>query len=318
MGGMSESDSAEDSPRIVRSLVAGASAGAVAKSCVAPLDRVKIMFQVNGSDKFSLLEAAKRLDSIHKTEGLVGLWRGNSSMMMRIAPYAAIQFSTFEFLKCSFMRASGKSSEDLNSGFRFAAGAMAGATSVMFTYPLDLMRARFAVHPHYSGLSTAEAFRSMIATEGRFSLIRGLVPTLCGIVPYAGLSFGSYETFKHYMNKRVREQSVDNITDPTDVYNNVSTPVRFAGGALSGAVAQTAAYPFDVVRRRMQVDERYCASKTELRTRYQTMVSTFRHVYKREGVRGLFKGVTMNWIKGPIAFGISFSVYDAIKHRMSI
>ena len=46
---------------------------------------------------------------------------------------------------------------------------------------------------------------------------------------------------------------------------------------------------------------------------YRTVWGTLKYVFNREGVRGLYKGVTMNWIKGPIAVSISFNTYDHIK-----
>ena len=64
--------------RVVHHLIAGAVAGATAKTVEAPLDRVKIIFQVS-KQRFSFAAAAKQMGAIAKTEGLSGLWKGNGA-----------------------------------------------------------------------------------------------------------------------------------------------------------------------------------------------------------------------------------------------
>ena len=82
--------------------------------------------------------------------------------------------------------------------------------------------------------------------------------------------------------------------------------MRLSFGAVSGLLGQNASYPLDIVRRRMQTE----GLVTDIR--YPTIVSTLRHVLLSEGLRGVYKGVSMNWIKGPIAVGVSFSTYDHV------
>lgn len=83
-------------------------------------------------------------------------------------------------------------------------------------------------------------------------------------------------------------------------------------GACAGICGQTSSYPLDIVRRRMQT------SGVGNCDRYETIRQTLRKVYTEEGiVRGFYKGLSMNWVKGPLAVGISFSSYDTIKHFLS-
>ena len=66
----------------------------------------------------------------------------------------------------------------------------------------------------------------------------------------------------------------------------------------------------DIVRRRMQTEGAAIAVE------YNGIVSTLSYVYRTEGVRGLFKGVSMNWVKGPIVVSISFNLYDFMVHKL--
>ena len=59
--------------RFLTHLVSGALAGATAKTLEAPLDRVKIIFQVS-KERFSLRAAAAQMGVIARSEGVQGLW----------------------------------------------------------------------------------------------------------------------------------------------------------------------------------------------------------------------------------------------------
>lgn len=81
-----------------------------------------------------------------------------------------------------------------------------------------------------------------------------------------------------------------------------------AFGGLSGAIGQSASYPFDIIRRRMQ---------TGRIPKNQSIVKSLITITRNEGViGGLFKGLSMNWIKGPLAVGISLSLYDTLHLKL--
>jgi Mitochondrial carrier protein len=44
-----------------------------------------------------------------------------------------------------------------------------------------------------------------------------------------------------------------------------------------------------------------------------TMANIVKELYQEQGVRGFFKGVSLNYVKGPISLGISFTAFDVIQ-----
>ena len=164
------------------------------------------------------------------------------------------------------------------------------------------MAAQWSIAPAYEGYYGA--LKSIVATEGPLALFQGLTPTLLGIVPYAGISFALFETSKSYVKRRYLEpsQELDQIT-------------RLSLGMSAGLVAQSLTYPLDIVLRRLQVQRSQpSADHPSSRPHYKSVSDAFVTIYRTEGLaNGLFKGLAMNWIKGPIATGVSFTVNDNLK-----
>ncbi|KAH9495272.1 hypothetical protein Btru_016272 [Bulinus truncatus] len=282
-----------DQQKVLTALIAGATAGALAKTVIAPLDRTKINFQI-ANKRFSLMEAIRFLYNSVKESGVISLWRGNSATLVRIIPYSAIQFSSHEQYK---LWLNFNKKKHLPPHLRFLAGSLAGVTSVAFTYPLDLCRARMAVTAKATYNHIGHVFLKMIKEEGFKSIYRGFTPTMLGSIPYSGSSFFTYETLK----KIHAETHLGRDPNPVE---------RMLFGAIAGLVGQSASYPLDIVRRRMQT-----AGITGHTLDYTSILNTSRSIIKEEGfIRGMYKGLSMNWIKGPIAVGVSFTTFDILKH----
>jgi solute carrier family 25 protein 42 len=274
-----------ESPRLSSTelLVSGAISGALAKSAIAPMDRVKILFQTNPNRRFTITSAVGMARNIYSQSGLKSFWRGHTATLMRVVPYSATNFFVFDRTRHFLEPTIGQHIHP--AGVKFISGAISGSAAVCVTYPLETLRARLAVDldGKYSR-GYIEAVKTVIKSDGFLSLYSGLKPTLVGIVPYAGTSFTVYETLK---------------TDETTFTK------RFLIGAIAGVTAQATTYPLDVVRRRMQVSP----------LEYPSVMHAFRKVYVHEGIsRGLYKGLSMNIIKGPMAVAISLNANDHLKN----
>ncbi len=277
--------------------ICGSLAGMCAKTVIAPGDRVKILFQTSSERVFSMPAALRIGADIAKKDGVSALWRGNSASLLRIAPYAAISYSSFDFYKETIDKHTNLSPVAM----RLCAGSLAGLTASSCTYPLDLMRARMAVSLSEKApyRSYGHAMTTIVEKEGPLALFRGLSPTLLGIIPYAGLSFGVFETLKaHY-------KTTDGHIPGSD---ELPIKARLVMGAFAGLFAQTATYPLDVVRRRFQVMGSPVTGKAL--PKYTGIYECMVDIIRKEGIRGLYSGVTMNWVKGPIVFLHSiFNIY---------
>uniref|UniRef100_A0A8D2MDH5 Solute carrier family 25 member 42 n=1 Tax=Zonotrichia albicollis TaxID=44394 RepID=A0A8D2MDH5_ZONAL len=201
-------NAAQKKKKVLNSLMSGALAGAVAKTAVAPLDRTKIMFQ-----------AYRLIYHTYLNEGFWSLWRGNSATMVRVIPYAAIQFCAHEEYKA------------LTPFPRFIAGSLAGTTAAMLTYPLDMVRARMAVTPKEMYSSIVHVFIRISREEGLKTLYRGFTPTILGVIPYAGLSFFTYETLKKVHAGKAGNQNLGSCS--CDMSVNVTSLGVLFGGTFS-------------------------------------------------------------------------------------
>jgi len=308
-------------PANVKRLVAGGLSGTFAKTVVAPVERLKIMFQVT-DEKFTIRRMGNSFILVVSKEGVPGLWRGFSATVLKVFPYAGIQFTTFDYLK-KLVKNSNLSihgSPELSSRQAFFCGAFAGCFSMTVTYPLDLMRTMLAVDREKNQYSPKPSLRRAFASywgEKGFELrglYRGLTPTLLGIFPYAGIAFMVNEHFKKKMHQ---------LYDEPPIY------LKLMSGGFAGLLAQSASYPFEVIRRRMQTDGIIHRSKgvggvlTGILPENSTasrlsMLQTAQEIIKDQGARALYKGLSINWIKAPVAISISFTSFDLMKELFQV
>ncbi|PIN07222.1 hypothetical protein CDL12_20213 [Handroanthus impetiginosus] len=177
-------------PVFVKELIAGGVAGGFAKTAVAPLERIKILFQTR-RDEFRNLGLLGSFSKIAKTEGVLGFYRGNGASVARIVPYAALHYMTYEEYRRWIIF--GFPGVDRGPVLDLVAGSFAGGTAVLFTYPLDLVRTKLAfqvvessklgapIELAYKGIR--DCFSKIYKEAGVRGLYRGVAPSLYGIFP---------------------------------------------------------------------------------------------------------------------------------------
>ncbi|XP_065336009.1 solute carrier family 25 member 16-like [Cloeon dipterum] len=297
---------------ILKSFLAGGIAGMCSKTTVAPLDRIKILLQAHNKH-YQNLGVFSGLMNIVKTEKFLALYKGNGAQMVRIFPYAATQFTAFEIYKKAL---SGYLGANSHAG-KFLAGSGAGVTAVTLTYPLDTIRARLAFQVTGEHVYTGIVHTAVCIFKeegGARALYRGFLPTLCGMVPYAGLSFYCFEHLKFLFMKYIPHLSCDQCSRNTGGLV-LTVPAKLLCGGLAGAVAQSISYPLDVTRRRMQL----AMMMPETKKFGYGMVQTLTLIYKENGVmRGLYRGMSINYLRAIPMVAVSFSTYELMKQMLDL
>ncbi|KAL3844249.1 hypothetical protein ACJIZ3_001652 [Penstemon smallii] len=300
-------------PVYVKELIAGGAAGAFAKTAVAPLERIKILLQTR-TQGFHSLGVYQSLKKLLKHEGVAGFYKGNGASVLRIVPYAALHFMTYEQYRSWIL----DNYSALGTGpvVDLLAGSVAGGTAVLCTYPLDLARTKLAYqisdtrgsvqqgtrqphsHPAYTGIKNV--MERVYKEGGGRALYRGIGPTLIGILPYAGLKFYIYEELKRHV--------------PEEHQNSIL--MRLSCGALAGLFGQTFTYPLDVVRRQMQVEQLQPSSQGGVR--YKSTLDGLVSITQNQGWRQLFAGLSINYIKIVPSVAIGFTAYDMMKTWLAV
>mmetsp|Transcript_68606 Transcript_68606/g.148050 ORF Transcript_68606/g.148050 Transcript_68606/m.148050 type:complete len:167 (-) Transcript_68606:377-877(-) len=166
---------------MLNQFVAGGIAGAFSKSVVAPLDRVKILLQINSDMKTSSFRLAA---DILQTQGLQAFWRGNVANVVRIFPKSALGFGFFDTLKTKLTQDKTLSSTQIF--FRkLLSGVISGLITGTVCYPLDMARNRMAAdmskEKRYKSMT--HCLSTMIREEGPLSIFKGYIIMTLSFVP---------------------------------------------------------------------------------------------------------------------------------------
>ncbi|GLT39908.1 hypothetical protein SLA2020_140740 [Shorea laevis] len=278
--------------------IAGGIAGAASRTATAPLDRLKVVLQVQTTHAY-ILPAIRK---IFKEEGILGFFRGNGLNVVKVAPESAIKFFAYEMLKNVIGEHMGDEKGDIGPTGRLFAGGMAGAVAQTAIYPLDLVKTRLQTCASEGGKAPnlGKLTKDIWAHEGTRAFYKGLVPSLLGIIPYAGIDLAAYETLKDLSKTYILHDS-----EPGPL-------VQLGCGTISGALGATCVYPLQVIRTRLQ------AQRSNTRDAYKGMSDVFWRTLQKEGYRGFYKGLFPNLLKVVPAASITYLVYESMKKSLDL
>merc|ERR1711959_251680 len=297
----------KETPPIRSSLAAGGVSGAVSKTITAPLEKVKLAIQNQDSNPRILSGEMKRYTGMgdcfmrHISElGATSLWRGNVANCVRYVPTAACNLMFKDTIKGLFPKANPKTEFGKFAVVQVASGSAAGGLTNTIVYPLIYVRtvlgADLGKVKKYNGM--ADCIMKTAKEGGVLSLYNGIGPSTVGIVVYRGAQFGLQDIIKAF-NPYQKELSTRGIVS------------KFIVAQIAVSVSGIAAYPFDTLQRRLQIE----ASKPKSEQIYTGMADCFGKILKAEGPGGFFKGALANILRGTGA-AIVLVLYDEIMNAV--
>jgi len=271
--------------------VAGGVSGAVAKTCTAPIERVKLLIQTQDANPKIISGEVARYTGIvdcftrvASEQGVKAFWRGNLTNIIRYFPTQAFNFAFKDSIKAMFPKVDKNKDFGKFFAINMASGGLAGAGSLMIVYPLDYARTRLASDvgsgkAQFNGL--ADCIKKTVASGGVASLYNGIGVSIVGIIPYRGVYFGLFDTTTGYNPYQKSEN------------NLLRAASKFVCAQFSAIAAGYASYPFDTVRRRLQMQ----SEKPKEEWVYKGTADCFGKIIKDEGAGALFKGAGANALR---------------------
>jgi len=289
----------------------GGVSGAFAKTLTAPIERVKLIIQTQDANPRIRSGEVPRYTGIvncfsrvSSEQGFLAFWRGNFTNVIRYFPTQAFNFAFKDSIKKLFP----KYSPDKEFGMFFlvqmASGGLAGAGSLCIVYPLDYARTRLASDVgtgkrDFKGLGDC-LVKTARGPSGFMGLYNGFGVSVAGIIPYRGVYFGLYDSLRE-KNPWKRDLGFAGIVS------------KFAVAQATAIAAGYASYPFDTVRRRLQMQ----SEKPKEEWVYKGTADCFTKILKEEGVNAMFKGAGANALR-TVGSALVLVLYDQLQGMLGI
>merc|ERR1712100_987533 len=285
----------------------GGVSGAVSKTFTAPIERVKLLIQTQDANPLIRSGEVPRytgivdcFQRINAEQGFGAFWRGNFTNCIRYFPTQAFNLSFKDTIKKMFPKYSPKTEFGMFFAVNMASGGMAAAGSLCIVYPLDYARTRLASDvgsgkKTFSGLGDC-LVKTAQGPGGFMALYTGFGVSVVGIVGYRGLQLGTFDTITG-LNPWKKDKGL---------MGAIST---FAAAQTAITIGAGATYPFDTVRRRLQMQ----SEKPPEEHIYKGIADCFKKIAAEEGLAaGLYKGFLANVVRS-VGGALVLVLYDRAK-----
>ncbi|KAL3315586.1 Calcium-binding mitochondrial carrier protein Aralar1 [Cichlidogyrus casuarinus] len=276
----------------------GAIAGSIGATAVYPIDLVKTRMQNQrtGSATGELMYKSSMdcFRKVIKFEGLTGLYRGLAPQLVGVAPEKAIKLTVNDAIKDLF--ASRNPKQDIPLWAEIIAGGSAGASQVVFTNPLEIVKIRLQVAGELASTKRISALH-VIRDLGFFGLYKGSRACFLRDIPFSAIYFPAYTHLKASM---------------ADEHGYNSPVTLLASATLAGAPAASLTTPADVIKTRLQVIAR------QGQTSYTGVFDAAKKIYQEEGGRAFWKGAPARVLRSSPQFGVTLLVYEMLQRTFYV
>jgi solute carrier family 25 (adenine nucleotide translocator) protein 4/5/6/31 len=289
----------------------GGVAGAVSKTFTAPIERVKLLIQTQDANPLirsgevarytGIVDCFQRISS---EQGVGAFWRGNATNCIRYFPTQAFNLSFKDTFKKMFPKYNPKTEFWQFFGSNMASGGAAAAGSLCIVYPLDYARTRLASdvgggQKTFNGLLDCLK-KTAAGPLGPAGLYAGFGVSLMGIIPYRGFQLGAFDTLV----------GLNPYKDDSGILGLVTTFFSAQTAIILGAGIS---YPFDTVRRRLQMQAELPREKHI----YDGTLDCLKKIAAEEGIAaGVYKGFIANAFRS-VGAALVLVLYDRGKKLLA-
>jgi solute carrier family 25 (adenine nucleotide translocator) protein 4/5/6/31 len=291
-------------------LLIGGGVGAIAKTVMAPVERIKLLMQTQDSNPEVLSGKVKRYNGIGDCarrvaaeQGAAAFWRGNLVNCLRYAPQQGSALAFNDAINNMFPKYNPHKDFWQAMGVNLFSGGLAGAAANTICYPFDFARTRLASDLGKGGgkfKGIWDCIATTVRQQGLTGLYTGWSVTVAGAFVYRAGQLGMFKQIQD-LNPWAKDKGT--------------------AGAVSSFVSVTVArsavmpfnYPFDTVRRRMMLE-----SEKSVKDRvYKGSFDCFRQVMAKEGLKGMYKGMVPELFRG-VGGSVVVVIYDRVKYIWGI
>ncbi|XP_053372526.1 electrogenic aspartate/glutamate antiporter SLC25A13, mitochondrial-like isoform X2 [Mercenaria mercenaria] len=269
----------------------GALAGATGATAVYPIDLVKTRLQNQRTGMMvGELMYKNSFDCFKKVvrhEGFRGLYRGLGPQLVGVAPEKAIKLTMNDLMRDRLCNKDGS----IALWAEMVSGGIAGASQVMFTNPLEIVKIRLQVAGEIVGKTKVSAI-GVVKELGFLGLYKGSRACFLRDIPFSAIYFPAYAHFKKYFADE-------------NGYNHPGTLLLAA--TCAGAPAAALPTPADVIKTRLQVAAR------QGQTTYNGVIDCARKILREEGFGAFWKGTPARVFRSSPQFGVTLLTYELLQ-----
>jgi len=288
----------------------GGVSGAVTKTAMNPIERVKMIMQTQDSDPRVISGEMKRytgvgncFSRVYAEQGLLSFWNGNFANVLRYAPQQGSALAFNDALKSTFPKVDPKKDLMRSLFNNLMSGGLAGAAAMVLAYPLDFARTRLATQvADANGVKpfagTWDCIVKTVRSQGITGLYRGTEVGVAGAFVYRAGQLGLFGTIMG-LNPLAGDKGM------------IGAVAAFCCATVARSAILPFNYPFDTVRRRLMLE----SDKPVADRLYRGAFHCAGEIMKNEGFAGMYKGLGPEFFRG-MGGSMVIVAYDRIKNML--